>query len=58
MGKKAKLLIKESLSGLKKALSQEKNTTRKRRIQSLIFIKEEKFSTRQHLADYLFIFGL
>ena len=29
--------------------------TIKRRIQSLIFIKEEKFETRQHLAYYLCI---
>ena len=55
MGKKAELLIKEDLLTLKKALFQVKNMTVKRRIQSLIFIKEEKFETRQHLADYLCI---
>ena len=55
MGKKAELFISESLSDLKQALSKEKNQIGKRRIQSLIFIKEEKFETRQHLADYLCI---
>lgn len=55
MGKKAELFISESLSSLKQALSKEKNQIGKRRIQSLIFIKEEKFDTRQHLADYLCI---
>ena len=55
MGKKAKLIIKESFSDLKKNLSREKNMKAKLRIQSLVFIKEEKFKTRQHLADYLCI---
>ena len=55
MGKKAELLIKEDLLSLKKSLSQVKNMTAKRRIQSLVFIKEGKFETRQHLADYLCI---
>ena len=55
MGKKAELFISESLSVLKQALSKEKNQIGKRRIQSLIFIKEGKFDTRQHLADYLCI---
>ena len=55
MGKKAELIIKETLSELKRCLSQEKNMTAKGRIQSLIFIKKEKFQTRQHLADYLCI---
>ena len=55
MGKKAILLINEDLLSLKKSLSQAKSMTAKRRIKSLIFIKEEKFKTRQHLADYLCI---
>ena len=55
MGKKAVLFIKEDLLSLKKSLSDAKTMTAKRRIQSLIFIKEEKFETRQHLADYLCI---
>jgi len=55
MGKKAELLIKEDLLSLKKSLFEAKTMTAKRRIQSLVFIKEEKFETRQHLADYLCI---
>lgn len=53
MGKQAELEIKESLSTLKMLKKKQSSIPKEKRVCALIFIKEEKFSTRQQLANYL-----
>ena len=53
MGKKAYLEVRESLSELKQLQSKQKSLRSEKRIKCLIYIKAERFATRQELADYL-----
>lgn len=53
MGKKAYLDIKESVSDLKAIVSKQKTLKGKQRAKSLLFIKTDKFETRQGIADNL-----
>lgn len=55
MGKKAHLEIKESVLELKDKLKNKKSLKAEKRIKSLIAIKEEKFNTRQEVADYVLV---
>lgn len=53
MGKKAKLLVKESLAELQKLRKQQKTLTNQKRIITLLRIKEETDETRKALANFL-----
>lgn len=53
MGKKAELLIKESLVELQKIRKQQKTLTNRKRIIALLRIKESRDATRKELADFL-----
>jgi hypothetical protein len=52
MGKVAYLDIIESLSELKILASKQKNLKGEKRVKSLIYIKENKFKTRQEVSDF------
>jgi len=53
MGKRFNLIIEESLSTLKTLRKKEKNQKKKLRLLSLILTKENRFSRRVDLAEYL-----
>ena len=53
MGKKADIIIKESLSELEQLYKKQKNSRKKLRIKSLILTKKKKFSNRTLLAEHL-----
>jgi len=53
MGKKAILVIKESLSDLKKLKTSQTSLSKQKRIIALIRIKEKSDNRRQELANYL-----
>jgi len=55
MGKKAHLEIKESVLELKNKLKIKKSLKAEKRIKSLIAIKEDKFNTRQEVADNVLV---
>lgn len=53
MGKRAQLVIKESLAELKIYLTKQRTLKGEKRVKSLILIKTKKFDTRQDVSDYL-----
>lgn len=53
MGRISKMLVHESLSDLEDCLKRHKSFKIRQRIKSLIYTKEEKFSTQVELAYYL-----
>lgn len=55
MGKYVTFKVKESLQELKILLTKQRKPRNVMRIQSLLFLAEQRFKTRQALADYLCI---
>lgn len=53
MGKYTTIIVKEEIEELKSLRNREKNHRLKTRIQSLILTKENKFKTREELANHL-----
>jgi transposase len=53
MGKYTTIIVKEEIEELKSLRTREKNHRLKTRIQSLILTKENKFKTREELANHL-----
>lgn len=53
MGLQSTLVVKESLSELKKLQHKQRNIKSEKRILCLILIKQKKFKTQSELADYL-----
>lgn len=53
MGLQSNLLVKESLSELKKLQHKQRNIKSEKRILCLLLIKQKKFKTQSELADYL-----
>ncbi len=53
MGKRATITIRESLSTLRSLKRQQKSLRKEKRVYALICLKEEKFDTRQQLANHL-----
>lgn len=53
MGKYTTIIVKEEIEELKSLRNREKNYRLKTRIQSLILTKENKFKTREELANHL-----
>lgn len=53
MGKRVSKTIKESLSTLKSLRRKQTSLQKEKRIYALICLKEDRFSTRQQLADHL-----
>lgn len=53
MGKKAQIVIKESVEELKIHLQKQKTLRGEKRVTCLLNLKLEKFTTRQRLSDYL-----
>jgi transposase len=53
MGKTAYLEIKESLTELKNLASKQQTLKGEKRVKSLIYIKMNKFKTRQEVSDFL-----
>jgi len=53
MGKTARLDISESLTELKSLLSRQKTLKGEKRVKSLIYIKMDKFRTRQEVSYFL-----
>ena len=52
MGKIARLDISESLTELKSLLSRQKTLKGEKRVKSLIYIKMDKFRTRQEVSYF------
>lgn len=53
MGRKSKTIIKESVSELRKLLSKQTKSKNMDRIHVLIYIKQERFTTREILSEHI-----
>ena len=53
MGRKSKTIIKESVSELRKLLSKQTKSKNMDRIHVLIYIKQERFATREILSEHI-----
>ena len=53
MGRTSKMIVKESVQDLERSFSDHKDFKIRQRIKSLIYTKEQKFSTQQALAEFL-----